>query len=50
VLAGLPLDPPDQLVSGILRCSGCLFHLRYLMASMNQNPPLLKPLILSDGC
>ena len=33
LLAGLPLDAPDQLVSGILRCSGSLFHLRSLAAS-----------------
>ena len=27
VLAGLSADPPDQLVSGIPRCSGSLAHL-----------------------
>ena len=36
VLARLAFNASDQLVSGILRCSGFLIHLRSLMASMNQ--------------
>jgi hypothetical protein len=36
LFAGLPFDAPDQLVSGILRCSEFLVHLRSIMASMNQ--------------
>ena len=49
VLACLALYASDQLVSGILRCSGFLLHLRSIIASMNQNPPLGKPLNLSGG-
>ncbi|WP_208354522.1 hypothetical protein, partial [Pseudaestuariivita rosea] len=36
------LDPPDQLVSGILRCPGLLVHLRSIMASMNQKSSLAQ--------
>ena len=42
-LAGLPLDAPDTPVSGILRCSGFLFHLRSIMASMTRTLRYANP-------
>ena len=55
MLAGLPLDAADQFVSGILRCSGFLVHLRSIMASMNQKasvtqtPKSLRWALTSDS-
>lgn len=47
-------DTSDQLVSGILRCSGSLVHLRSIMASMNQKssvaqtPKSVRWVLMSD--
>ena len=50
VLARFAFDTPDQLVSGILRCSGSLLHLRFLVASMNQKSSVTKTSNLSQRC
>ena len=42
MLPRLPFNAPDQLVSGILRCSGFLVHLRSIMASMNQKSSVVQ--------
>ena len=48
-------DAPDQLVSGVLRCSGSLVHLRSIMASMNrkssvaQTPKSVREVLTSDN-
>src|SRR5690606_36833413 len=44
VLPGLPLDPTDQPVGRVLRCSGCLVHLRSMVASMNQKSSVTQTL------
>ena len=43
VFARLALNAPNQLFSGLLRCSGCLIHLRSITASMNQKSSLAQP-------
>src|SRR6056297_3072118 len=50
MLARLALDPFDQLVSRVLRCSGFLVHLRSLVAAMNQKSSVTKTSNLSHRC
>lgn len=44
------LMPLPGLSTASFEVPGGLFHLRFLMASMTQNPPLLKPRNLSGRC
>src|SRR6056297_500251 len=50
LLPGLALDPFDQLVGRVLRCSGFLVHLRSLVAAMNQKSSVTKTSNLSHRC